>query len=183
MIIRVEHKARYTVIADASLKDERLSFRATGVLAYLLSLPDGADISGRRLCLAKKEGRDAVMSALKELEEAGYLRRDRTQEADGTWSTLCTLVESPSPENPDPVTENPPGEASDFQSPSPEKPAVGFPGPNCLVPEMNTKNSGGTLENGPSADDVEELLNAPDEDGQGPALQTIVRRLAAKSRA
>lgn len=142
MIIRVEHKQRYTVIADTSLRDDRLSFRATGVLAYLLSLPDGTDISGRRLCLAKKEGRDAVMSALKELDEAGYLKREKFQTADGTWSTLCTLVESPSPENPDSVTENPPAEASDFQSPSPGKPGVGFPGPKDLVPEVSTKDLG-----------------------------------------
>lgn len=101
MIIRVEHKRRFTVIADASLRDPRLSFRATGVLAFLLSLADGTDISGRRLCQTKKEGRDATLAALKELEEAGYLVRSRHQNpADGRWTTLCTVVEA--------ATDNPP---------------------------------------------------------------------------
>lgn len=112
MIIRVEHKRRYTVIADRSLKDSRLSFRATGVLAYLLSLPDGTDISGRRLCQAKREGRDATLAALTELEDAGYLTRSRRQnQADGRWTTLCTVVEV-APEN---QTPNPDSQDSDIQ--------------------------------------------------------------------
>lgn len=103
MIIRVDHKKNYTVISDAALRDERLSFRATGVLAYLLSLPDGAELSGVRLVNAKAEGRDAVYTALKELDDAGYLLRDRRQDDTGRWYTVCTVRELP-PGNPQPIT-------------------------------------------------------------------------------
>jgi hypothetical protein len=131
MIIRVEHKQRFTVIADGALRDKRLSFRATGVLAYLLSLPDGTDVSGRRLCQAKKEGRDATLVALKELEEAGYLTRQRYQNpADGRWTTLCIVEELPS-ENPTP---SPGFQGSDIQD-SVNQDVKAFE-----VPEMNTKS-------------------------------------------
>lgn len=103
MIIRVQHKRQYTVIANASLRDERLSFRATGILAYVLSLPDGTEISGTRLAAVKSEGRDAVFTALKELEEARYLKRDKRQDETGRWYTVCTISELP-PGNPQPIT-------------------------------------------------------------------------------
>lgn len=105
MIIRVEHRKRFTVIADPALRDSQISFRATGVLAYLLSLPDGTKISGREMTAAKREGRDAILAALGELEKAGYLIRTRTQAASGTWFTTCVLNEQP-PENPSPSPGN-----------------------------------------------------------------------------
>lgn len=108
MIIRVPHRKRFTMIANAALRDKQLSFRATGILAYLLSLPDGSSISGRRLAEEKAEGRDAIMTALAELEKAGYLLRERAQMVDGKWTTTVTIQESPSPENPDSVPGNPP---------------------------------------------------------------------------
>ncbi|MDO4649804.1 MAG: helix-turn-helix domain-containing protein, partial [Eubacteriales bacterium] len=59
------------------LRDPNLSLRAKGLLAMCLSLPDDwvYNISG--LTLLCKEGRDAVMTVLKELEANGYLSRQR----------------------------------------------------------------------------------------------------------
>lgn len=105
MIIRVEHRKRFTVITDQALRDPEISFRATGVLAYLLSMPDGTKISGREMTAAKREGRDAILAALGELEKAGYLIRKRTQASSGTWFTTCVLREMP-PENPSPSPGN-----------------------------------------------------------------------------
>jgi len=102
VIIRVKHEKNYTVISDHSLRDDRLSFRATGVLAYLLSLPDGTELSGVRLVAAKAEGRDAVYTALKELQDAGYLLRTKRQDETGHWYTSCTVRELPG--NPPPIT-------------------------------------------------------------------------------
>lgn len=60
-------------------QDERLSFTARGVLSYVLSLPDGWKYSIERVaasCTAKAKGsgREAVTSAMRELEDAGYRR-------------------------------------------------------------------------------------------------------------
>jgi len=125
MIIRIPHRQRFTIIADEALRDARLSFRATGILAYLLSLPDGTEITGRRLTDAKSEGRDAVFTAMTELEQAGYLIRERSQRPDGTWTTAVTLVETPSPGNPDSVPRN---RHITSHQPSPGNPTFGEPG-------------------------------------------------------
>ena len=76
MQIRLSSDAgRHLVIDKSMLEDPRLSFRAKGLLAYLLAHP-GIDLSNKRLLTsASLEGMDAVNTAIKELEEAGYLRQ------------------------------------------------------------------------------------------------------------
>lgn len=39
-IIRVKKDSNYSVINNTGLKDERLSWKAKGILAYALTLPD-----------------------------------------------------------------------------------------------------------------------------------------------
>lgn len=132
MIIRVPHRRKYTVIANAALRDARLSFRATGVLAYLLSLPDGSEISGRRLADIKAEGRDAIIRALDELNAAGYLARERYQVTGGRWTTVLTIRELPTPENP--VSE-PGNRTVTSHQPTPGKPTPGNPDSKDLSTE------------------------------------------------
>ncbi len=73
-VIRVAHRSGYTVLDNTAVRHPQLSFMATGVLAYLLSLPNGATIRSDRLAqLPGKEGRDAVERCLRELEAAGLL--------------------------------------------------------------------------------------------------------------
>ena len=40
-----------------------------------------------------KEGRDCIMSTLQELEELGYLRRERTRNADGKQSVVKEVLD------------------------------------------------------------------------------------------
>lgn len=127
MIIRVEHRDRYTVITNQALRDGRLSYRATGLLAYVLSFTDDIVLTSERLSSYKREGRDAVRAALTELEKAGYLRREREQTRSGIWRTVCVMSEiPPMPGNPSSVTGSQPVTS---HQPMPGKPTVGFPGP------------------------------------------------------
>ncbi|MEV0480153.1 hypothetical protein AB0I69_05960 [Streptomyces sp. NPDC050508] len=64
-----------TTFAADLLHDRDISWCAAGVLAYLLSFPDGVDISVATLTAQRKEGRAEVAAAFSELEAAGYLRR------------------------------------------------------------------------------------------------------------
>lgn len=74
---------RWESIPHRVLRDKRLTFRARGVLCYLLSLPDDWQTSVSRLrdlTPAKEpgqpyEGREALDSAVHELERYGYLYR------------------------------------------------------------------------------------------------------------
>jgi hypothetical protein len=55
------------------LEDNRLSWRAKGILAYMLSRPDNWKINKTDLYNKATEGRDAMQNALNELKELGYL--------------------------------------------------------------------------------------------------------------
>lgn len=95
VIIRVKHAGQFTVTRNQTVRDSRLSFRATGVLIYLLSLTDDATTDAEALSKVKKEGEKAVRTALRELETAGYLTRERKQIERGRWVTEVTIRERP----------------------------------------------------------------------------------------
>lgn len=75
MIVRVAKRRRFTVIDNTAIEDERLSFRALGLLTYLLSKPDEWKANVAHLCERHVEGREAVRSALRDLESLGYVVR------------------------------------------------------------------------------------------------------------
>lgn len=68
------------------------------MFAYIQAKPDDYDFSSDRIPLENKDGRDSVRSALKELQDKGFLKR--TRNVDGTMSyELFAKLEPPS-ENP-----------------------------------------------------------------------------------
>lgn len=82
----------FAVLPAAAINDATLSFRARGVLAYMLEKPDGWRFSSERMAAQGKEGRDAIRAAMKELEDAGYILRRRVPTEDGqfTWEQWIT---------------------------------------------------------------------------------------------
>ncbi|QDH93298.1 helix-turn-helix DNA binding domain protein [Microbacterium phage Cressida] len=76
---------RFAQIANAALRDERLSWKARGLLAYLLSHREGWRTSVSRLSRMAPDGRDSVRAGLNELIEHGYVIRseDRIRDARG----------------------------------------------------------------------------------------------------
>lgn len=69
-----DHK--YTKIANALLWDSSVSFKARGLLCYLLSLFDNWEVNPKQIAKSQKIGEDQVYSALKELIKAGYCKRE-----------------------------------------------------------------------------------------------------------
>lgn len=82
-VIRTQHTEDFTILDNAPLRDPALSLKAKGLLWLLLSLPAGWNYSVRGLAAVCREGVEAVAGALRELEEAGYVRRYRVRGADG----------------------------------------------------------------------------------------------------
>ncbi|MBV9291581.1 MAG: hypothetical protein JO222_03960 [Frankiales bacterium] len=101
-IVRQRAPERFTVLDNAVLEDERMSYRALGLLAHLLKLPDGWNTDSTELSKGMgREGRDAVRSALDELEANGYIARTKSQDqTTGRWATSMVLRDMPSPEKP-----------------------------------------------------------------------------------
>jgi hypothetical protein len=124
-ILRHRHPNRFTVLPNDAIRNPALSFRAVGVLAHLLSLPDGAKVDSATLAQAHREGRDAVRAAFKELEGHGYYRRDVIRLADGTLRT--EVVVSSTPMNGDGPDRT--GDGKSGAGPKPEYPAPVGPAP------------------------------------------------------
>ncbi|MDQ0923304.1 hypothetical protein QF038_001812 [Pseudarthrobacter sp. W1I19] len=106
-IIRSVKSAKYTTVSNVAANDKRLSLKALGLFYFLMTKPDNWNISERGVVAQRPEGRDAVSSALKELEAAGYLRRGQGRNVNGKFvAGDCDLLEEPWPENPS--MDNPP---------------------------------------------------------------------------
>lgn len=84
-VIRVRKRPNNFVMIDKTfLEDERLSFKAKGILAYLLSKPDNWKVIVGNLVKFSKDGKSAVYAGLKELKECGYYVKTPIRNEDGT---------------------------------------------------------------------------------------------------
>jgi DNA-binding MarR family transcriptional regulator len=73
----IKENIPFTMVANEVLQDKNLSLKAKGMYSYLFSKPDEWDFSSNRMILETNDGRKSVMNALKELEQEGYLVRNR----------------------------------------------------------------------------------------------------------
>ena len=69
-VYRVNKNRGYTVMANYHLRDKTLSLKAVGLLSKMLSFNDGWQFSTKGLSAICKEGPDAVLAALRELEDS-----------------------------------------------------------------------------------------------------------------
>jgi hypothetical protein len=149
-ILRVKRTKGYTTIPNSTLCDHRLSFRARGVLAFLLAKPDDWETRTTDLPAHGKEGRDAVRTALKELRDLGYMDQEREQYRDEEsgkwlWRTVTIVRDFPEPENPTsevvPETDSQSSETS-WDIPTPESASEdGFSGAPLLSNYLTTSSS------------------------------------------
>ena len=126
-VYRVNKNRGYTVMANFHLRDKSLSLKAVGLLSKMLSFNDGWKFSTKGLSAICKEGPDAILSALRELEKHGYLVRHRQRDGKGRMSsTIFEIYEEPqesTPEREIPHTENPCVENPDVDNPRGDKSA------------------------------------------------------------
>jgi len=111
-IIRGHHNFddHYTQMPNAWLRDARLSFRARGLISLIMSHSQGWSLSINSLADQNQEGKDALRSAILELEALGYLSRSQPNEGgrfgESIWTTHdpedSPLTEKPLTVNPTP---------------------------------------------------------------------------------
>jgi DNA-binding MarR family transcriptional regulator len=97
-IQRSNPTTRFVVLPNETAQNHALSFTARGILAYLVSLPDGAAETVKTLAAKSREGRTAVTRAMQELEDAGYLRREAKRVATGFSGTELVISDVPAGE-------------------------------------------------------------------------------------
>ena len=98
-VIRVKKSPNSFVTMDKSfLEDSRLSYKAKGILAYLLSKPDNWKVIVGNLVNYSADGKASVYAGLKELKECGYYEKVPIRNERGTriirWES--TIYENPS---------------------------------------------------------------------------------------
>lgn len=132
MIIRTPRpKAHFTILPNAAIRDARLSWKARGMLAYLLSLPDNWRTSTAHLQRVGPDGREAVRRGLIELEDAGYLVRRRVRLERGRFSWVHMVYDTP--------VDNPVDDDGDNPSPSSDSPST-VNASSIEVPTIRRKN-------------------------------------------
>lgn len=94
-VLKHHRRISYTVVDNAAVRDADLSWKATGLLVYLLGMPDGWRVNLTDLTNRKSDGRTAVESGLAELESAGYVVRRRIRDSRGRLRTQIDVAESP----------------------------------------------------------------------------------------
>lgn len=75
IVNRVEKRGNFTIIDNGYLNDEELSFKAKGILTYLLSLPDDWVVHIEQIVTKSKDGIASFRTGLSELIDKGYLKR------------------------------------------------------------------------------------------------------------
>ena len=100
-IVRVIKNKQYTTICNRIFKDKRLSLKAKGLLAMLLSLSDNWDLSINGLEVILKEGKDSIRTTVNELMKNGYIIREREKNKRGIFIGIKYIVfENPTLDNP-----------------------------------------------------------------------------------
>ena len=110
-VIRVEKNRNFTTMSNYHLRDKDLSLKAKGLLSQILSLPDDWDYSVRGLASICLEGKDCIVTTLKELEIKGYLVRKQLRDANGRLGGIEYIIYEtpPKPCADSPCTETAPG--------------------------------------------------------------------------
>lgn len=73
----------YLMMNKEPLNNANLSWKAKGLLTYLLSLPDDWKIYEEEISKHAKDGKDSLKSAIKELITNGYIERERIRNSSG----------------------------------------------------------------------------------------------------
>ncbi len=89
ILYRIEKSKKFW---DACLHDERLTFKNLGLLLWLLSEPEEWDHTQQGLLELRTEGRDFIKSGIRDLQELGYLTKERQRDKNGRWGSTTYVI-------------------------------------------------------------------------------------------
>lgn len=78
-----KESGNFVTVHKVFIHDSNISWKAKGILLYLLSRPDDWKIYETELKKHATDGRDSLKTGIKELEEAGYICRTRIRDEKG----------------------------------------------------------------------------------------------------
>ena len=126
-VFRIERTRDYTVMSNHHLRDKALSLKSKGLLSMMLSLPEDWNYTTRGIAKICKEGTDSIGTALKELERAGYIVRNRLRDSKGKIVDVeYVIYETPHPpDTGQPCEDEPDTACPDSENPEMDGPCLG----------------------------------------------------------
>lgn len=94
-VFKIEKNRNYTIMSNYHLRDKKLSYKAKGLLSFMLSLPEDWDYSINGLVAVSKEGVKAIKNILQELQKYGYLVINKKQNEIGQFEYEYLIYEYP----------------------------------------------------------------------------------------
>ena len=78
-----KESGNFVTVHKSFIHDDNLTWKAKGILLYLLSRPDDWQVYETELNKHSSDGRDSLRTGIKELEQAGYIHRTRKRNEKG----------------------------------------------------------------------------------------------------
>ena len=94
-VFKIEKQKNYTVMSNYHLQDRNLSYKAKGLLSFMLSLPEDWDYSLNGLVAVSKESKKAIRNILSELINKGYVVREQGRGEKGYYKYDYIIREIP----------------------------------------------------------------------------------------
>ena len=88
----------FVMIDSRPVGNPKLSFKAKGILTYLMSRPDGWEVSVADLVKRSTDGEASVRAGLKELKDAGHMRYTTSRNQGRITGWLIEVYEVPNAE-------------------------------------------------------------------------------------
>lgn len=168
-VFRVERTGDYTTMSNHHLKNQNLSLKAKGLLSQMLSLPDTWDYTLSGLCQINRDSKDSIRSAIRELEEAGYVERKQQVTAQGRFSSNEYIIyehpvhpQTPSPAAPKKTTKR---KKPSLACPSSDSPLSGNPTtekPSTENPTQLNMNQSNTNQSSTNLSSTHSFSSHPD---------------------
>ena len=95
MVFKIDKTKNYTVMSNYHLQDRNLSYKAKGLLSFMLSLPEDWDYSLAGLVSVSKENIKAIRTILNELKDNGYLVIEQDRGDKGYYKYNYIIYEQP----------------------------------------------------------------------------------------
>ena len=144
-VFRIDKTRDYTVMSNHHLRNTGLSLKAKGLLSLMLSLPEEWDYTTKGLAHICKDGVDSICAGVRELEEHGYVIRERVRNENGQLGAIeYTILEQPI--EPSPKREKPKQENPVQVNPILDNPVLGKPEQENPA-QLNTKGSSKQISN------------------------------------
>ena len=89
---RVVKSNNFSIVSNKIIRDTNLSLKARGLLILMLSLPESWEFSIAGLSTLSGEGKDSIRNGVKELENTGYLTRERKHLPNGKLAEMEYVI-------------------------------------------------------------------------------------------